>query len=132
MPLLPTMATTGASWRTSVSKSMSENPAAPSPSMRNTCRSGRPWVPAASRAASPPRRPFLGAGRLPSGGHEAPEHGREVTGRRAGQFDVGGDLGGVLHQMDDPGATVLGGSRRRCRGGTPRPPAELAEAEAEV
>jgi hypothetical protein len=34
MPLLPTMATTGASWRTRLSKSISEKPAAPSPSMR--------------------------------------------------------------------------------------------------
>ena len=46
MPLLPTTITTGRPWRTRVSASMREKPAAPSPSMSTTWRSG--W---ATRAA---------------------------------------------------------------------------------
>ena len=41
MPLLPTIITTGSLWRTSVSTSISEKPAAPSPSITTICESGR-------------------------------------------------------------------------------------------
>ena len=41
MPLLPTTQTTGIRCRTMVSNSIAENPNAPSPDKRMTCRSGR-------------------------------------------------------------------------------------------
>ena len=41
MPLLPTTITTGRLWRTSVSTSISEKPAAPSPSSTTIWASGR-------------------------------------------------------------------------------------------
>src|SRR5918912_441477 len=70
MPLLPTMATTGAAWRTSVSKSIRENPAAPSPSMRKICLSGRPCVWAAVGAGAEERPGGLGVDELPGVGAE--------------------------------------------------------------
>ena len=41
MPLLPQIITTGSRCRTSVSTSISEKPAAPSPSSSTTCADGR-------------------------------------------------------------------------------------------
>src|SRR5712691_9604934 len=58
IPLLPTTPTTSAPKRTSVSRSPSENPSAPSPHITTTCRSGCASAVASAYPEPVPRQPY--------------------------------------------------------------------------
>jgi acetolactate synthase-1/2/3 large subunit len=58
MPLFPSTPTTGTPWRTKVSNSIPAHPNAPSPSSRQTCRSGCARFAARAAPGPLPRQPY--------------------------------------------------------------------------